>query len=186
LVGKLDGRRPLGRPRYRRGDNIKKDLNIIILYFSSAWKYMFFHCLIIWSCVRRKIVYFSYIYMYVICENLSTMVWNVGNSTPKQTNIKKCFTAQLIFYYFIEIWHLEKLARGVSALYVHCFSMYINSLFHNLVKVVPKATLWSQDLRTDQYKSSQQSTVINLDWQHALNISVFHFVTTTRYRRSIG
>jgi hypothetical protein len=31
-----------------------------------------------------------------------------------------------------------------------------------------------------------QSAVSNLDWPHALNISVFGFVTTAMYRQSIG
>jgi hypothetical protein len=45
---------------------------------------------------------------------------------------------------------------AVPALYVHYISMYINTGFHNSVKTVPRATLWTQHLRTVQYKSSQQ------------------------------
>jgi len=52
----------------------------------------------------------------------------------------------------------ETNSHGVPAIYMHCFSKYIISGFHNLVKVVSWATPWNHRLRTVQTKavSSQQ------------------------------
>ena len=81
-----------------------------------------------------------------------------ANCTPKHININKCYNAQLIFTILLKLGICRN-CHGAPALYVHCFSRYLISMFHNLLKVVPRATLWTKHLRTDQYRSSQQFSI---------------------------
>ena len=40
LVGKPEGKRPLGRPRHRREDNIKLDLQEVGEGFGTGWSWL--------------------------------------------------------------------------------------------------------------------------------------------------
>ena len=93
-------------------------------------------------------------YCLLLSESVVVVRRNVGNSTTKRTNIHKCYTGDLI----CTNWAAGE-THAVPTLYVHRFSRYTISVFHNSVKAVPITTLWTQHLRTVQYKSSQQSAV---------------------------
>ena len=74
--------------------NIAIFIDSIIHYFTAGWKGV-----ILSFCVN--LVLFEgilfIVHIYIICENLSTAVCTVGNSTTKRTNTNKCYTPQLIF-----------------------------------------------------------------------------------------
>jgi hypothetical protein len=94
------------------------------------------------------------------------MYWNFGNlflctgnlAIPGQNGRKqilRCWFNFCNILYEFDIW---RICHGFPALYVHLFPRYIISVFHNSVKAVLLATLWTQHLPTVQYKyvSSQQ------------------------------
>jgi len=91
-----------------------------------------------------------YLYCLLLSETFAVMHWNIGNCTIKRTIIYKFYTAELMLLYFVTIGQLEKISRS---------SRHIISVFHNLAKAVPLATVWTQHLRTVRHKSSQLSAI---------------------------
>ena len=80
------------------------------------------------------------------------MHWNVGNIHEKTNKHKQMLYLRFNLYKLV-VW---RNCHAVPALYVPYISMYIISGFHNSLKAVQLATLWTHHLRTVQYKSSQQ------------------------------
>jgi len=93
----------------------------------------------------------------LLSETVVVMHWNVGNCTTKRANIN--IARQIKFCHVLYQLGIWKNCHAVPALYVHRFSRYTISVLHNLVKVIPSATVWTRHLRTVQYKSSQQSAI---------------------------
>jgi len=98
----------------------------------------------------------------LLSETVVVMHWNVGNCTAKRANINKFYKADLTFVIICKNSASGRTnCPAVPGLYVHLFSRYIISVFHNLVKVVQRATLWTGHLRTVQHKTSQHSLIQN-------------------------
>ena len=94
--------------------------------------------------------------LFVVIRNICCYALDCGQmhgKTNKRKQMLHCNFNFLKVSYKLGIWTN---CHGVPAIHVHCFSRCRISLFRNSVKIVPRATLWNQHLRTVQHKSSQQ------------------------------
>ena len=144
-------------------------------------------------------------YCLLLSETFVVNVLECSKLHGKKNRHKQMLHGRFNFGKFCTKWASgETDCHTVPAPYMQRFSRYLISLFRNLLKVVPRATLWTQHLRTVQYKNSQQFRLTphtehqcvpfcdyrKVHTQYMLNISL-HFnpqptpFTVTKYRHSI-
>ena len=123
--------------------------------------------------------------LFDVKNNCCLCSWKCHKSTPNWTNVRTCYTASWIFVIFSKNWtSWGNNCHGVPAFYVQIIPSYTTWLFYNLIKDVPTSDV----LNTTPMEllRRNQSAVSSLDWHHALNNSVFGFVTATWYRLNIS